>query len=568
MLATTRHRGSEPAARPDSARRTPVHKGGVAKKRVGANTPASAAFRTGLDGQHAYVRALRGQKFDLIIAPTFLRGIRRSGYLSTATALYELIDNSIEAQAKSVQVLFGFADSLAKPAALAVFDDGHGMEPSMLKVALAWGGTHRENSRKGFGRFGYGLPTACMSQGRRFSVYSKTPSGRLQRVVLDLDELTGAKKAPTGADLIAPAVVAKLPSWLESYIAESHPQFLQKMGHGTVVVIEKLDNISWKTSVALERNLDRAIGVTYRHFLRTVRIHLQGARVRGIDPLFSMRTARYFDLDSDRAERVPWHAIEVRSDKSNHAIKVRAAYFPPTFARVDKAKEAAGLNANDRFPIMKENNGIIVMRLGRQVDVVSSGLWTQFQHNDRYWAIELDFPAELDEWFAITTNKQHINLTEPLREALRKGGLPELVEVLRTRYKKDRQALVPIGTVSGTISATVRPPAATAASNGQLPVASVEGGTFYLVRDNVGAVLNDKHPFFGRMYSDLAGRSDPKAALEAILTVLAQTELNADPDGKRFYREERRKWSKVLEAHLRDDTPLAMPLERAPGSPD
>lgn len=510
--------------------------------------PTAARLGEALAAQRAYVRSLRGKTVDLIVAPTFLRGIRRSGYLNSATALFELIDNSLEARASSVHVIFGFGESASKPDAIAVLDDGHGMEPAMLRVALAWGGTHREDSRLGFGRFGYGLPSASVSQGRRFSVYSKTPGHRLHEAMLDLDAL---EAAPGQTQSIAGAVAAKLPSWVEEYARQYIPSLLTSGGHGTVVVVEHLDNLTWKTSVALERNLDRALGVTYRNYLRRVRVLLQGRRVEPIDPLFLTPKARHHALDTDRAESVPAAPIPVMLDSAKPplSIKVRAAYFPPTFARIDKRREAVGLNANARFPIMKDNNGVIILRLGRQIDVLSGGFWTQFQNNDRYWAIELDFPAELDEWLSVTTNKQRIALVDPLREALRKGGLPELIEGLRSRYKRDRQRLSTAGATKPTSSAAATRPEA----NGHLPVASLPGGTFYLVRDSGSRlVLNDQHPFYTRMFSqvtDQAGRE----GIEAILSVLVDAELSADPERKRFYREERRKWSGLLEALLSKD---------------
>lgn len=499
--------------------------------------------------QRAYVRSLRGKAVDLIVAPAFLRGIRRSGYASTATALNELIDNSIEAGAASIHVVFGFgSESASKPNAVAIIDDGHGMEPGMLRVALAWGGTHRENSRLGFGRFGYGLPSASMSQGRKFSVYSKTSGARMYRASMDLDAFESGDRANRG---VAPAEAAKLPAWADGYVKEYVPSLLTAAGHGTVVVLERLDNLTWKTSVALERNLDRAFGVTYRNYLKKTRLVLQGRRIEPIDPLFITPAARYRDLDADRAEAVPAPPIPVRLEPGAAplAVKVRAAYFPPTFARIDKSKEAAGLNANLRFAILKGNNGLLVSRLGRQLDVVTTGLWTQFQNNDRYWAIELDFPPELDEWFSVTTNKQRVVLTEPLREALRKGGLPELIEGLRARYKRDRQALSKPRSTAITNAAPER----RVDGNGHLPVTSLTGGTFYLVRDSgPKLVLNDQHPFFARMYEQL-GDPVARAGIEAILSVLADGELAADPERKRFYREERRKWSGLLEALLTKD---------------
>ena len=45
---------------------------------------------------------------------------------------------------------------------MVIYDDGHGMVKDMLTVAVTWGGTHRQGSRKGFGKYGYGLPSASL----------------------------------------------------------------------------------------------------------------------------------------------------------------------------------------------------------------------------------------------------------------------------------------------------------------------------------------------------------------------------------------------------------------------
>src|SRR5579884_2835990 len=119
----------------------------------------------------------KGLDFGLTLAAAFVRGIRDLGYKSTATALDELIDNALQAEAKMTRVAFGYQEATSKkPSAIAVIDDGHGMDPDMIRVAVMWGGTHRENDRSGIGRYGYGLPSASVSQGRRFTVYSR-PEG-------------------------------------------------------------------------------------------------------------------------------------------------------------------------------------------------------------------------------------------------------------------------------------------------------------------------------------------------------------------------------------------------------
>src|SRR5260221_1095734 len=115
----------------------------------------------GLEAQRTYLKALKAERFrfNLIVADAFINGIRDIGYKSTATALDELIDNSIQAEARNIFVVPGFRDSQSKPNSLAVVDDGHGMDPDMIRVAMLWGGSHRINNREGFGRYGYGLPS-------------------------------------------------------------------------------------------------------------------------------------------------------------------------------------------------------------------------------------------------------------------------------------------------------------------------------------------------------------------------------------------------------------------------
>src|SRR5258706_427060 len=85
-----------------------------------------------LQSQDTYVEKLEQQHFSypLIAAESFVRGMRESGYKSTATALDELIDNAIQAQARNVDVILGYNagnKTKKKPDMLAVVDDGHGM---------------------------------------------------------------------------------------------------------------------------------------------------------------------------------------------------------------------------------------------------------------------------------------------------------------------------------------------------------------------------------------------------------------------------------------------------------
>ena len=120
-----------------------------------------AGFGPVLAAQRAYARESGGRaKLGLMVPEAFVRGIRDLGYRSNGDAVAELIDNALQAYADRIDVLFGYdgSTSIKKPLQLAVVDNGHGMEPDMIRMAVMWGGTHRENDRNGLGRYGYGLP--------------------------------------------------------------------------------------------------------------------------------------------------------------------------------------------------------------------------------------------------------------------------------------------------------------------------------------------------------------------------------------------------------------------------
>jgi hypothetical protein len=56
----------------------------------------------------------REDAYNIVIADAFLRGMKDLGYKSTARAIDEIIDNSIQAGARNIHICFGFEDSKAK----------------------------------------------------------------------------------------------------------------------------------------------------------------------------------------------------------------------------------------------------------------------------------------------------------------------------------------------------------------------------------------------------------------------------------------------------------------------
>src|SRR5262249_49998601 len=118
-------------------------------------------------------------------------------------------------------------------------------------------------------------------------------------------------------------------------------------------------------------------------------------------------------------------------------IKIRVSYLPPTFGQKDKV---TGGGRNTRSAIMGDHLGLIVLREGRQIDVLNKVFGRMAQNNDRFWQVEVDFPASLDDEFQITTSKQQVVPTDKIWKILEDAGLKRVISDLRARY--DREAAV------------------------------------------------------------------------------------------------------------------------------
>jgi Histidine kinase-, DNA gyrase B-, and HSP90-like ATPase len=562
-----------------------------------------------VDRQKAYVASLQEQhfKFGLTVGTAFVRGIRDIGYKHTGTALDELIDNAYEAGASNVHVALNDDGTGRKNNAtqIAVVDDGCGMIPEMIRVSMLWGGTDRENSRTGMGRFGYGLPSSCVSQGRRFEVYSVAEGGKLQMCVMDLDEIEAGKYTNGDGEIIMPeAQPATLPRFVEDYVEANLPD--GKFTHGTVVVIDKLDKLTWKSINPLSDNLMEHFGVVYHKLLAEFTLSVNGRPVQPIDPLFLTSGYRWYDLDADRAQALDPSRIEVK-DKETRAvvgrITVRFSYMPPSFASIDKTKGAVGKNANARFRVLKEYNGFIIARMGRIIEVVRHYDTTTFMNNDRYIKIEIDFDASLDEYFNVPTSKQRVDVADRVWEILKESGLLRALTQLRQKFKQAKavlegehdkgdtekrpseQAMAEVEKLSAVVPMPVAQRQAErgrkrlaqeaekrAVETGTTPeqaqreieaelagkpykVAkrSIPGGAFFEVEQIGGTKvlwLNTSSRFFQEVHSGPASTPAVRAALEILLFSIGDRAMEGREELQAFYAHEIPEWSRKLEYAL------------------
>ena len=84
---------------------------------------------------------------ELVVSSNFIRAVRESGYVSLATALAELIDNSIQAGATEIELTIARPDGALHPE-IEVLDNGAGMSRRELELCLKFGGSSRFDRRE------------------------------------------------------------------------------------------------------------------------------------------------------------------------------------------------------------------------------------------------------------------------------------------------------------------------------------------------------------------------------------------------------------------------------------
>ena len=120
-----------------------------------------------------------------------IESLRDLGY-TMGTALADLIDNSITAGARRVQIFSNPSDEDPK---IGILDDGAGMHEPVLLEAMRLGTRSplEVRDQTDLGRFGLGLKTASFSQCRKLSVVSRA-DGATSCAQWDLDQVARSKR--------------------------------------------------------------------------------------------------------------------------------------------------------------------------------------------------------------------------------------------------------------------------------------------------------------------------------------------------------------------------------------
>lgn len=339
------------------------------------------------------------------VAPSARRlttSLRDIGY-SFESAVADLVDNSITAGANRIRVEITFE---GRSSSIRIIDNGDGMTASEIDEAMRFG-SRRSYEDGDLGRYGLGLKTASLSQGKRLDVVSLTKdAGHAVARSLDLDFINRTDKWEV------------LDTSDEPETAEAQGQ-LEK-GHGTVTTWRKLDRLlpvkapegGWarRRIEGLAGKLSTHLSLVFHRFLEGQRcgkitIEVNGEELEPWDP---------FVPHEPGTKQLGVDHFEVEHDGLTGTVELERFLLPTKeeFTSRESFENASGPEKWNR------QQGIYIYRANR---LVQWGGWAGIRTIDEHSKMarcSLDFSTDLDEAFNINVAKMRVSLPSQLRKML------------------------------------------------------------------------------------------------------------------------------------------------------
>lgn len=196
-----------------------------------------------------------------------INSYRSFGY-NLSTAIADIIDNSISAQANLIEIDYSWK---GKDSVISILDNGVGMNLKELVLAMTPGSKDPDEVRNenDLGRFGMGLKTASFSQCKRLTVITKKIGYATIKRCWDID------------------FINKIEEWiLLDYVSdENYLKKLDTFDSGTLVIWENIDRIvgdvqenneSVKNAFYQEMStVKEHLGLVFHRFIESKRIEIK-----------------------------------------------------------------------------------------------------------------------------------------------------------------------------------------------------------------------------------------------------------------------------------------------------
>ncbi|TAE86688.1 MAG: ATP-binding protein [Bacteroidetes bacterium] len=356
-------------------------------------------------------------KYDIIRPEpeSLLQSARSFGY-TVETAIADLIDNSITANASEIKITYGI-DSYSS--FVRVEDNGKGMNEKELLNAMRVGSFNPLHSRheNDLGRFGLGLKTASFSQCRRLTVKTRNKSGKEFIRCWDLD------------------VVAKEEDWVllrdcADKKSEKNLAGFSSDGAGTIVLWEKLDRLVELGESKSDKehfyrkfdNVRKHLGITFHRFIEEgeTSILVNDELIEAVNPFHVSVGVPSTELQEEQ--------LSIR----NQHIKIQPYVLPH--------ESKLSLDERKELQIIKgwtEHQGIYLYRNKR---LIADGTWLDLnfrkKESQRLCRICIDIPNTLDTEWQIDVKKASAKIPDVIRKRIKSicfSSIEKAIKIYTTR---------------------------------------------------------------------------------------------------------------------------------------
>lgn len=372
------------------------------------------------------------QPGDQLMIPSARRlmgSLRDIGY-DTPAAIADLVDNSIDADARNVEVTVAAEGSESW---VRVADDGNGMTAGRLDEAMRYGSS-RSYDDEDLGAFGLGLKTASLSQCRRLTVATRASDrGRIEIRRWDLDRV--ARRDAWELQRLTPGRCA------------DHLTEPLRGGGGTVVLWEGLDRVLDYArpdgQMAMKR-LEGLVDEIGEHLAMVFHRFLSGELRRGRSRIAITLNGRWLEAWDPFARTEPgtrelqrqW--LSLREAGRTHRVAVRPYILPNQvqFSSPEAHIQAAGPKRWNR------QQGLYIYRRDR---LIQSGGWNRLRTSDEHSKlarIAVNIPSAGDFLFRTNVSKMNVILPAELRPSLR-ALASGVVAQAQDAYRQRLQLITP-----------------------------------------------------------------------------------------------------------------------------
>jgi hypothetical protein len=320
-------------------------------------------------------------QIDITPDVDLLENLRHSG-ISNMAALGEFLDNSVDADARRIQIQIYNSDE--KYRNIMIIDNGRGINETNIQGAL----TLAKSMKVGLdqlGKFGMGMKTAALSLTTNFEILTKTTTGSILFASFNITKMRQAGKYY--ADL-------------RDATKEECSFFNDKLNNptsGTILILKYCDKINARTNADFKDETIQYIGRVYRRLIERgtifeVKDEESNTLVPIIDPL--MRNDHRTTPIADREIHQIKYSSQGKVLTAN--IEISATILPAT-------------NTSNKYElkINQTNQGIYILRQNREIAhaLAYSNVWGIKHNSKNRIRVEMYVKPELDEVLRIDFNK-------------------------------------------------------------------------------------------------------------------------------------------------------------------